>query len=153
MKTLILPKFSLSAPVEDYDIIIRLDDKYTEPEDILCFIPNRQITSRANQNFAFIAYGPNSWDYKQASRSIGCQIGDGKFCMLDTNLTWPLHKEVGLNHNEELNILMLTTMFFLTDEGIGEKLDITLYERVPLLEKEDIYLNKLISDKRITILN
>ena len=153
MKTLLLPKFNLTAPIEDYDLIIRLDEKYTEPTDILAFIPNRPIVSRSQQNFCFIAYGPNSWNYKQNARGIGCQIGDDNFIELDTNVTYPIHQQVGLNHNEEMHILMLSILFFLQDLNLNEKLDITLFEKLEMSEKENTYLQKLINDKMIKILN
>lgn len=153
MKTLLLPKFNLAAPTEDYDLIIRLDEKYTEPDDILCFIPDRQIVSRANQNFCFINYGPNSWQYKQNARAIGCQLGDDRFIELDTNVTYPYHKEVGLNHDKELHILMLSTLFFLDNDDIVENIDLTLFEKVVMSEKENNYLDKLINDKKIKVLN
>lgn len=152
MKTLILPKFNLAAPIEDYEVIVRLDDKYTEPNDILCFIPNRQIMSRANQNLGFIPYGPNSWNYKQTSRAIGGQLGDDNYEMIDTDLTYPLHDMVGLNHNEELHIQLLTILFFLDNPALTTPLDMTLFEKVPMSEKEDLYLEQLITDKKIKCL-
>lgn len=151
MKTLLLPKFNLAAPVEDYQLIIRLDDKYTEPNDILAFIPNRQIVSRANTNFCFIPYGPNSWNHKQNARAIGCSLGDDRFVELDTNVSYPYHQQIGLNHDEEMHILMLSLMFFIHDTSIQEKLDITLYEKVEMSEKENIYLQQMIDNKEIKL--
>lgn len=152
MKTLLLPKFNLAAPVEDYECIIRLDEKYTEPNDILAFIPTRTVVSRAEQNFCFIPYGPNSWNHKQNARAIGCQLGDEKFIELDTNVTYPLHKQVGLNHNEEMHILLLSILFFIQDDCFDDKFDITLFEKVNMSQKENDYLQSMIDKNLIKIL-
>lgn len=151
MKTLLLPKFNITAPVEDYELVIRLDEKYTEPNDILAFIPNRPIVSRANANFCFIPYGPNSWNHKQNARGIGCQLGDDRFIELDTDVTYPLHQQVGLHHNEEIHILLLSLLFFLNDDAIQEKLEITLYENVEMSSTENNYLQQMIKDKLVKL--
>lgn len=150
-KTLLLPKFNITAPTEDYELIIRLDEKYTEENDFLAFIPNRRITSKSKQNFCFIPYGPHSWQYKQQARNIGYELEDDTFIELDTHVTYPLHQKVGLNHNEEMHILMISLLFFKYDTCFNNSLDITLFEKLNMSNKENNFLDEMIKNQEINL--
>src|SRR5688572_21503582 len=83
---------------------ISLDETICEPPDILCFIPNRSIISKSNENLCFINYGPNTWNQKQNARRIGYELGDNRFQIIDSSFSFPIHRKIGLRHDEEVSI-------------------------------------------------
>lgn len=148
-KVLIVPNFSLNLPKEQFDSIVRLDDKFMEVDDIFCFIPNRPIVSKSKNNICFIPYGPDSWNHKQRARSIGFTIGDENFAMVDTDYTWPLHKKIGISHNKELNVAVLTINLLIENPD----LEVTLFEQPNLSGKERVWLDKLIESGKVKLFN
>ena len=132
----------------DYDNILVIDEKLSNENNILCFFPNKQPLNKSKEFLCFIPYGPNAWQYRQNSRGVGYELGDDKFHLLDTNITYQIHHQVGLRHNEELSILMVVIGFL-----IKENYEITLSHKIKMNKKEEIYLNKLIDEKSIKVLN
>lgn len=123
---------------------ISLDEKNCSEKDIFCFVPNRNIICKSFENLCFLNYGPNTWNYKQNARKVGYELGDNKFQIIDSSFCFKIHRKIGLRHDEEVDITLLAIELFLDQD-----FDITVKGKPSLSEKESIYFEKLIKDKRI----
>ena len=131
-----------------YDMSVKIYERFCNKEDLFCFVPNRDIKSKADNNICFIPFSQqNTWNYKQRAREINYSLNDN--CLIiDTNITFPFHQKAKLSFEEELDVLLLTIEFLLKEE-----IDITLSDKIELSEKQSLYLDKLIEDKKIRLLN
>ena len=150
MKFLIVtnPEDNISISPNEYDYLIYLDEKYATTEDILAFIPNREIQSQAKENLCFINYGPRNWEYKQNARKIRYNLGEEKFTLIENHVTYQIHNNIGLDHHEEVNLLILTIEFCLS-----YNYEVAVSKKVPLSNLEDKYLDTLINTGKVKILN
>ena len=147
MNVLIVTKNELIDRSKD-DILVSLDENNQQCPDILCFLPNRNIVSKSPQFLCFIPYSrDNDWNYKQNARALRYKIGNDCCQILETDFSYPVHKKIGLSYDEEVSLLLLTIEFFLDNNA-----NVTISHKIDLSEKQSLYLNKLINDKKVTVL-
>lgn len=123
-------------------------DESNDKLDILACIPNREIKTLVKQTLIFIPYSrSNDWNYKQAARFLRFNLGNDNCQIIETDFTYKVHKKIGLSYQEEVNIVLLTIEFFLS-----ERCEVTISNKINLQsEKQNSYLNKLIEDGKISI--
>lgn len=131
-----------------FDSSIVLNEQYSNSNNVLCFIPNRVINSKSNENICFINYGPKYWEYKQNARAIGHHLTDDKFTRVDTYFSYKIHDKIGLQHDEEVDVSLLAIELCLQQNH-----EVTLSKKISLKPKEEEYLNNLITENKIKILN
>lgn len=132
----------------DYEIVIKLDEKDWDLNDILCFVPNRIIQGNGNMSIGFIPYSQRSWDYKNNARAIRYKLGNDNCLIIDTDITYKFHKKINLPFTEEVHILLLTIEFLLLENILP-----IITHKIDIGENQNEYLEELIKENKIKILN
>lgn len=146
---LVTNPYRLETPTIDYTVV-GLEETLVDSFDIFCAVPSKDIPKGSKYNLLFIPYSrENDWNYKQFSRALRYKLGEDKCEILDTTFSYPIHKQVQLSYNEEVHLLILVIEFFLE-----QKQDIILSHKIDLgSDKQNLYLEKLINENKIQILN
>ena len=146
MNILILTNNNLIDKLETFDKIVSLNENTCKEDEILCFLPTRDIVSKSQENICFINYSPNSWQYKQNARKIGYSLGDNRFQIIDITFAFKIHRAMSLQHFEEVNLLLLTIELFLSQGH-----DVTISEKIDMMPQENLYLDNLIKNGKVKL--
>lgn len=142
-EVLIVTKEKVSAPpnytvvgINNYDGV-----------DVNCFTPKGTVMD-ANYHVCFVPFSKeHGWNYKQIARGSRYHLGNDRCRIVETDFTYPVHKKIGLSYNEEVELLLLTIEYFLSENDT-----VTLSHKVELEGKQARYLQHLIEEEKVRVL-